>query len=185
MASKPRLNHGTNPVTGEGRAGRDRSRRRSLVVMIPRRTFGSKTAEERRDATCSRRSESREGCGDGRQGLLAPNNSRHCQSPCIGGFGFPTKDSESRMRENPRPFDEGREEDGHGFRASHSVASRLLTFPLKPPLFLSENRGHFRDVSRKSEGVWRPSCALHTLSGGSHENVKTRRRGTFFSRIDT
>ena len=56
---------------------------------------------ERRDATCSAGEKRREGCGDGPQGLLAPNNVRQLQITLYRKVSaFRQRNSESRMREN-------------------------------------------------------------------------------------
>jgi group II intron reverse transcriptase/maturase len=71
---------GTTPETGKAvRAMAGVGGIRSSDEPAPDLWWSGEPAEERRDATCSAESKSREGCGDGPQGLTAPDKVRQLQ----------------------------------------------------------------------------------------------------------
>ena len=114
MASKEDSTDGTTPETEKAaRAVTGVGGVRSSDDAVPDLWSGEST-EERRDATCSAGEKSREGCGDGPQGLPAPYNVQELQiHPLPESFSFPTKKlGKPEAGKPPVRFDEGREEDG-------------------------------------------------------------------------
>ena len=80
MASKQSSTSGTTPQKGKAaRAMTGVGGVRSSNDSVPDLWWSGQSAEERRDATCSAESKRREGCGDGPQGLTAPDKVRQLQ----------------------------------------------------------------------------------------------------------
>src|SRR4051794_9319469 len=88
--------------------------------------WSGEPTEERRDATCSTGKKSREGFGDGPQGLSAPHRLRDLQITLYReASALRQRNSESRMRENRSSgLMRGGKMTVIGSRASHPVSSR-------------------------------------------------------------
>jgi RNA-directed DNA polymerase len=78
MVGKPDPTNGATPQGKAAQAMAEVGGVRSSDDSVPDLWFGQ-PAEERRDATCSAGEKSREGCGDGPQGLTAPDKVRQLQ----------------------------------------------------------------------------------------------------------